>query len=134
MWRHVIPLLFKSKWEHKCLQQIKLLTHKTLWQKLKHFISGLVYILPNLRDFELHKTLFVGSGAKEISAWKELLESFIMNSHVQPSVNMSLLIGCWTISCQINNLVKNETPFDLVTLLQRTHSTLFNAPLFEKRR
>lgn len=31
------------------------------------FILGLVYILPNLRDFELHdEALFVGSGAKEI--------------------------------------------------------------------
>lgn len=45
----------------------KLLTHETLWQKLKRFILGLVYIVPNLRDFVLHdETLFVGSGVKKI--------------------------------------------------------------------
>lgn len=45
----------------------KAASHETLWQKLKRFISGLVYILPNLRDFVLHdEALFVGSGVKEI--------------------------------------------------------------------
>lgn len=35
-----------------------------LRRKLKRFILGLVYIQPNLRDFELHdEPLFVGSGA-----------------------------------------------------------------------